>query len=73
MEDTLYGQHSRNTLIVIAAGCTVAGLLVGLFAIPADAMTLPQRAGLGLAMGVWGFYCVYGWRVLFSEELEQED
>ena len=71
-KQTLYGQHSRATLIGIAIACVVAGLLFGLFAIPPDALPFHQRIGVGLATGFWAGFCLYGWRVLFSES-ENED
>lgn len=70
--DTLYGQHSTQTLVLITIFCLVLGLAVAVFAIPENALPFWQRMGLGASMGVWGGWCVYGWRVLFSEGEEEE-
>lgn len=66
-DHTLYGQHSRLTLTLVGIACLFAGLLLGIFAIPPDALPIHQRVVVGLATGFWSAFCIFGWRVLFSE------
>lgn len=73
--ETLYGQHSRQTLALIAAACVVVGLIIGVFLIPPDALPLGQRIAVGLFTGVWGTACLYGWRFLYldGDEVERDE
>ena len=64
----LYGQHSLGTLVFIGSACTGIGAAITFSMIDADAMPLGQRLFVSIATGMWAAFCLYGWRVLFSEE-----
>lgn len=67
-KSTLYGQHSATTLIVIGTTCTAIGAAITFAMLDADSMPLGQRLFVSIGTGMWAAFCLYGWRVLFSED-----